>query len=500
MEVTVQEDTGKIFKISNLQEKAAIFDLRRRIQQEKGYRLDQQILKIGQHFLSDMMNICQLPTDESFRSPEIAVNFEDKQRIIVLRMCKRKFLLNLRIQDPNNKFSEISMELYSSCTVHSLKQIVTDMTKIKISEQVISNRKDILADDKYIFHYVPLTPYLQEENKITDNNIDNFNTGIIEEELMQLNGDNQKQPGTNVVTSGNGGALPKFELSLVVKKFNPLNNRISVGLDFTFNSLRNVKRVNWQENAPWFRESQDGLNWLCYCKNSKCAAHHQLVVVPRGFSLFKLSKELRDNIVCPVCKQKDFDLRNVGFVNCEWALKGKLYNKDDSRVFAEGKTYDGKLYTFKETNYGKAFESLEIMVKRVKEAMIVNDSHVYSESSCRTGSNQSDVQKNPTLEKLQQKQLKIQGETNLQIVLDEKKKGQQFTTVQAKKFRSIQQPNQPKENNPQSNWKNFAKCNACCADDMNQNLDDQKKTQDDKNNQQSQIVENGEEQKKCVIF
>jgi hypothetical protein len=53
----------------------------------------------------------------------------------------------------------------------------------------------------------------------------------------------------------------------------------------------------------------------------------------------------------------------VGFVNCEWVLKGKLMHKDESRVFAEGKTYDGKLYTFKETSYVKAFENLEILVK-----------------------------------------------------------------------------------------------------------------------------------------
>jgi hypothetical protein len=31
-------------------------------------------------------------------------------------------------------------------------------------------------------------------------------------------------------------------------------------------------------------------------------------------------------------------------------------SKGESKVFGEGKTYDGKLYTFKETNYLKAFE------------------------------------------------------------------------------------------------------------------------------------------------
>lgn len=56
-------------------------------------------------------------------------------------------------------------------------------------------------------------------------------------------------------------------------------------------------------------------------------------------------------------------------------------NKVDSRVYAEGRTYDGKLYTFKETNYQKAFEQLEVMVKRIKDNKLVNDSQIYPLSS-----------------------------------------------------------------------------------------------------------------------
>jgi hypothetical protein len=71
--------------------------------------------------------------------------------------------------------------------------------------------------------------------------------------------------------------------------------------------------------------------------------------------MFKLSKEVRD-LVCPVCQHRNYELRNVGFVNCEWVLKGKLMGKEESKVFGDGRTYDGKLYTFKECNYLKAFE------------------------------------------------------------------------------------------------------------------------------------------------
>lgn len=86
-----------------------------------------------------------------------------------------------------------------------------------------------------------------------------------------------------------------------------------------------------------------------------------------------MAKEI-EIICCPVCKLKNFELRNVGFVNCEWILKGKLLFKADSRLFAEGQTYDGKLYTFKEANYVKSFEQLEIMTKKIKDNKIVNSS------------------------------------------------------------------------------------------------------------------------------
>jgi hypothetical protein len=46
-----------------------------------------------------------------------------------------------------------------------------------------------------------------------------------------------------------------------------LNNsfQVSLGIDFTFNTIKNVKKVSWKEDAPWYREITDGLSWICYC-------------------------------------------------------------------------------------------------------------------------------------------------------------------------------------------------------------------------------------------
>jgi hypothetical protein len=46
---------------------------------------------------------------------------------------------------------------------------------------------------------------------------------------------------------------------------NDENYKIAMGIDFTFNTIKNVKKVNWKDDAPWFREITDGFCWLCYC-------------------------------------------------------------------------------------------------------------------------------------------------------------------------------------------------------------------------------------------
>ena len=103
------------------------------------------------------------------------------------------------------------------------------------------------------------------------------------------------------------------------------------------------------------------------------------MVANRGFGIFKLDQELNE-FGCPVCDTIYFELRNMGFVNCEWAIKGTL-RPNKSKIFADGQTFDGKLYTFKETDYKTSFEYLNIFVKRKAESSLSNVS-INNEPSC----------------------------------------------------------------------------------------------------------------------
>ena len=140
---------------------------------------------------------------------------------------------------------------------------------------------------------------------------------------------------------------------------------MNLGIDFTFNTIKNVKKVNWKEDAPWYREITDGFCWFCYCHNEGCKAKDELVVINRGYGLFSAKKEL-NALRCPLCySSKTLEVKNAGFVNCEWAMRGILNKNQSSKIYADGKTYDNKLYTFKESDYKHTWLTLDIMVKEL---------------------------------------------------------------------------------------------------------------------------------------
>ena len=99
----------------------------------------------------------------------------------------------------------------------------------------------------------------------------------------------------------------------------------ALGIDFSFNTIKDVKKVNWKEEAPWFREISDGFCWLCYCMNENCRAYKELVVINRGYRYLNIKDEI-SKIVCPCCKtgnkkgpngeEPTLVIRNCGFVNC----------------------------------------------------------------------------------------------------------------------------------------------------------------------------------------
>ena len=110
-------------------------------------------------------------------------------------------------------------------------------------------------------------------------------------------------------------------------------------MDFRFNLLRNVKKVSWKKNQPWYREVRNGLNWFGYCYNANCVSYKMLFVNNRGYGIFKLENE-HHNFSCPVCLQFHVEICNIGFVSCEWAIQGQLKSDETIKIVSDGQTFD----------------------------------------------------------------------------------------------------------------------------------------------------------------
>ena len=119
--------------------------------------------------------------------------------------------------------------------------------------------------------------------------------------------------------------------------------RKGIGLALDFNKVRDVRKVNFSESAPDFREAKDGLNWIAYCMNGSCQIFREMFLVNRRHGRFIFEKEVA-KIRCPNCRTLSVSIRNLGFVNCRWQMSGKF--KNGGHLKSDGMTYDAQLYTF----------------------------------------------------------------------------------------------------------------------------------------------------------
>jgi hypothetical protein len=46
-------------------------------------------------------------------------------------------------------------------------------------------------------------------------------------------------------------------------------------------------------------------------------------------------------------------------------MRGVLKTNKESKIYAEGRTYDNKLYTFRESDYRQIWHNLDIIVKKL---------------------------------------------------------------------------------------------------------------------------------------
>jgi hypothetical protein len=147
--------------------------------------------------------------------------------------------------------SKIKLEVFSICSIYIIKDILMKNDELKIknaSEIILYNYENPLNDNDIIFKII-------EENK------------IIESDKI-----NQKNINQNEAS----------EKPLVLKMIKKGKKKFAIGIDLTFNSMKNISKVKYSNEAPNYREAKDGLNLLCYCRNDLCELCNEMFLVNLG--------------------------------------------------------------------------------------------------------------------------------------------------------------------------------------------------------------------------
>ena len=314
IDLDIQEDFGKEFKFTSISFKETIYQLKKRIEELKGYEIEQQMLALikNNKRISDQTKLCDI--QELTSAPK---------KVLKLKVYYK--MISLLILRQSKTESDLKIKTYPCCNVIDLKATIEKHTKISSLDQTLRYNGVTMENDKILADYNLKDP-------------EDFNP---------------EDASTTTISR-------PFEISLFIRKGE--RSKLRFGIDFSFNIIKDVKKMGWKESAPWYRELSDGLSWFCYCRNAKCEIADQLFIIHKGFGHFYFEKDIRD-IKCPLCSKSFFEVRNIGFVQCLWQYKGVLTNKKDSKISGEGRTYDNKLYTFKETNYKMTWETLELLTR-----------------------------------------------------------------------------------------------------------------------------------------
>ena len=143
----------------------------------------------------------------------------------------------------------------------------------------------------------------------------------------------------------------KYSLHFLIVLKTYEGNSEQIGLNFRFNYLKEVQKINFIENAPSYCTCSDGLNLFAFCFNPKCELFNKYFVENLGYGVFDILRQAK-KITCPKCsEQKSVEVKNIGIINSKWVYSGKLKTnkiKESSSLEGDGITLDDKLYIFKE--------------------------------------------------------------------------------------------------------------------------------------------------------
>jgi hypothetical protein len=158
-----------------------------------------------------------------------------------LNFSKAKVLILLSICSVNGNKGEskdnIFIETYETASVFDLSKTLESRTNIKSENMVFYHSRKLMKMSKTLGEY-----------------------------------------GIHSKPKDNSNSNDFYRVKVIEKKMNKDKHMLSLGLNPSFYKINSVRKVDWNTDAPWYSEAQDGFNWIAYCKNLGCDVYKQMVI------------------------------------------------------------------------------------------------------------------------------------------------------------------------------------------------------------------------------
>ena len=464
--LSLTEDSNR-----QLRDPLKIIDLKQIISEKFEIKMDQLILYTFNQNPVKINDNEKL--DQYLLEPE---NNPAAQKIFYYSISNANSKINLNIEYHLNNISTISLELNSNCSIYLLKYLIFKNIEgnIPITEQTLkilgitqntSNEPISRTESKII------DPIYNTNRSLADNdkekgstssksrNLNFYNTylekefndhktlsDIIKNFVQCENPSLSKSELPTIDTTQENSRRNNIEQGYLINLllFRKSGKKITMGIDFSFNILKNLKKIPFYPKAPSYCEASDGLNIFFNCKNTKCKIFDEIFVRNFGLGRFNILIEI-NTVKCVKCHSKNITAINLGFAYCNWKYSGIVTNKKNSYISGDGLTIDDSMYIMKEVNIATCFARLEIRVKEIEKKI---NSVLSYESDIALGDIVIPIKKNFTINEKNDERIKSFKANNKVPTLVFKESDNKISRLTQNKYEIVYR----KKENIDENW------------------------------------------------
>lgn len=195
---------------------------------------------------------------------------------LYFRILKDVPLVKIVIEYFLSNIDKILLEVSINCSVFIVKYLLRKKLLIPENEQNLLdlNSQKPFKNDDIIGNLIG-----SSDNSIRLNNSQfNYPTSAVNKD------DSLNASAISEIKENN--FQKNFAKILKIQLIRKGERKCSIGIDFSFNILKDIKKIEFSDEAPSFREASDGLNIFCYCKNKSCKIYEELFVVNKGIYIF----------------------------------------------------------------------------------------------------------------------------------------------------------------------------------------------------------------------